>query len=52
MYSLDRNALDTLDTEYFYPSEYVDDPMGTGEHYKPTDVMNMLYDISDYSKYA
>eukprot|EP00347_Sterkiella_histriomuscorum_P017410 403349482 len=52
LYSLDRNALDTLDREYFYPSEYIDDPMGTGQNYKPEEIFGMLYDIGDYSKYT
>jgi hypothetical protein len=30
LYSLERNALETLDREYFYPAEYIDDPLGTG----------------------
>lgn len=46
----DRNILETLDTNYYYPTEYVNDPYNTGKNYNPLQVMDMLYDIEEYSK--
>lgn len=33
IYSLDSNAFESLDNEYFYPQEYIDDPLHTGKPY-------------------
>lgn len=49
IYSLDSNAFDTLDNEYFYPQEYVDDPLMTGKPYKPMEIIDMLDDMVDSS---
>lgn len=50
LYSLERNALDTLDLSYFFPTEYVDDPLNVGKHYEAKEIMEMFYDINDASK--
>lgn len=51
LYSLERNALETLDLNYFYPTEYIDDPMNIGKHYEPNEIVDLLYDIDDFSQY-
>lgn len=50
LFGLDRNILETLDTKYYYPTEYVNDPYNIGKNYNPLQVMDMLYEMEDYSK--
>jgi hypothetical protein len=48
-FGVDRNILETVDTDYYYPTEYINDPYNIGKDYTPLEIIDILYDIEDYS---
>lgn len=36
IWAIDRNFFDSADSEYFYPTEYINDPYNTGKKYTAT----------------
>ena len=41
--------MDTFYQDYYYPSDNEKDPFNMNANYGPLDVVEMLYDIEDYS---
>ena len=51
IYGVERNLMDTIYQDQYYSSENSKDPYGTNKNYGPLDVVEMLYDIEEYSKF-
>ena len=45
IYAIEKNFMESTDSEYSYIAEMLSDPYNMGENYKPKDVVKMLYDI-------
>lgn len=51
LFGIERNLLDTVYLDYYYPSQNIKDPYGTNKNYEFNDVIDSLYDVEEYSKY-
>jgi hypothetical protein len=49
LYGIDGDTLNSIDFEFYYPSEHIQDPMNIGKKYEVEEISQMLADLEEFS---
>lgn len=52
IYGIEKNFMESTDPECVYIGEIMKNPYGIGKNYKDREVVELLYDIQEYSTFV
>ena len=49
LYGIDETTLNSIDMEFYYPGQHLEDPLNIGKNYQHEDISMMLADLEEFS---